>query len=214
VFGLRPPRDPPTALACRVGQDGIVDSERAAAMSNPGTSTGGCRVCTPCKRQRRDASSTQDEIDVSTVLFRALGEVGYDGWDACTLANAACTCRALRDAISPAVIASRGLRCLRANVRLKACKALGQLGEHARPHLAALAARLKDTSARVRAAACRALGALGERATPHLEALAACLKDEDTEVRVAACRALGALGKHATPQLEALAACLKDEGFL
>ena len=183
-------------------------------MSNPGTSTGGCRVCTPCKRQRRDASSTQDEIDVSTVLFRALGEVGYDGWDACTLANAACTCRALRDAISPAVIASRGLRCLRANVRLKACKALGQLGEHARPHLAALAARLKDVSAVVREAACRALVALGKHATPHMAALAACLHDEDTKVCVAACRALGALGKHATPHLAALAACLHDEGFL
>ena len=70
-------------------------------------------------------------------------------------------------------------------------EALGALGEHAKEHVGAIAARLEHDSWYVREAAAQALGALGEHAKEHAGDMAAWLAEQqDVDVRQAAVEAL------------------------
>ena len=99
--------------------------------------------------------------------------------------------------------------------RVSAARALGNLGEAAKPYLKDLLDILKDeqdyTDPRISAA--QALGNLGQAAQPYVKDLADILKDDKVHpnARVSAAQALGNLGEAAKPYVKDLLDILKDE---
>ena len=93
-----------------------------------------------------------------------------------------------------------------ADVRRKAARGLGQLGEAAAPALPTLVAVAEDEESSVRQAACRALGEIGVADAEAIAALLASLDDSELSVRLAAAFALLKLdpaGKAYVPVLTA-----------
>ena len=103
-------------------------------------------------------------------------------------------------------------------MRQAAARALGALGEHAAPHVGAIAARLEDDYEDMRYAAVQALIALGEHAAaPHAGAIVASIVQTlegvfccDEEVEDVA-ETLRSLGEHGGPQVGAIAALLEHD---
>ena len=101
------------------------------------------------------------------------------------------------------------------NVRYGAAKALGNLGEVAKPYVKDIADILKDKSVDsfVRQGAAYALGNLGEAAKPYVKDILDFLKDKsvDKYVRYGAAEALGNLGEVAKPYVKDILDILKDK---
>lgn len=85
--------------------------------------------------------------------------------------------------------------------RYVALLALAEFTEEAKPHVAAIEARLADAAASVRWAALETLGRLNEAAAPSARAIVDRFDDGDEGVRRAAARAAGRLGMPAADLL-------------
>jgi HEAT repeat protein len=101
------------------------------------------------------------------------------------------------------------------NVRGSAAKALGNLGDAAKPYVEDILAIVKDEKidSSVRHSAASALRNLGDVAKPYVQHILAIVKDEkvDSYVRYHAVKAVGNLRDAAKPYVKDIAALLKDE---
>ncbi|MBD2141528.1 HEAT repeat domain-containing protein [Anabaena sp. FACHB-1250] len=101
------------------------------------------------------------------------------------------------------------------DVRGSAAKALGNLGEAAKPYVKDILDIFKDKSvdSDVRYGAAYALGNLGEAAKPYVKDILDILKDKsvDYNVRGSAAKALGNLGEAAKPYVKDILDILKDK---
>lgn len=88
-----------------------------------------------------------------------------------------------------------------AEERVRAARALGQLGPAAAPAVETLVTALQDVSPEVQVAAADALGAIGKKAVPHLLAVLAV---DDVDCITLAARALAIMGPAAREALPAL----------
>src|SRR5262249_29905417 len=79
------------------------------------------------------------------------------------------------------------------NVRVRAAKALGEIGPAAAPAIPDLAELLRDEDVSVRLAAVTALGEIGPAAKEAVPILIEALQDADAEISAAAVTALGQL---------------------
>lgn len=92
-----------------------------------------------------------------------------------------------------------------ADVRMGACKILGQFGEHSSPFVEQLGNLLQDEVPAVRSAALEALGVLSQADNVDaLIVLGSCLKHKEFKYRLATCLILKALGIKATPHADLL----------
>lgn len=92
-----------------------------------------------------------------------------------------------------------------ADVRMGACKILGQFGEHSSPFVEQMGNLLQDEVPAVRSAALEALGVLSQADNVDaLIVLGSCLKHKEYKYRLATCLILKALGIKATPHADLL----------
>ena len=103
------------------------------------------------------------------------------------------------------------LRSRRANIRIEAASALGDIGPAAASAVPALSNALEDEEWIVRSAAAMSLGGIGPPAKSAVSALTNALEDEDEDVREEAASALGKIGPAAAAAVPALTNALRDE---
>ena len=120
----------------------------------------------------------------------------------------------------PEDVAQKAARLLKdksvsSDVRDSAARALGNLGDAAKPHLKEIFNLIKDESvdSYVRGSAARALGNLGDVAKPHVQDIVDILKDESVnlEVRANAAYALVNMGDAKKPYLQDILYLIKDK---
>ena len=95
-------------------------------------------------------------------------------------------------------------------VRWRAARALGELGNSSETIVSTLLAQLQNKNSEVRWKATRALGELGNSSETVLKSLLARLEDNDSELRCSAARVLGNLRNSSETVVSALLARLQD----
>ncbi len=97
------------------------------------------------------------------------------------------------------------------SARAAVARALRDMGEPARPAIAALRMLLQDESQIVQVDAAAALGALEGRVDETLPFLVTVVRTGNTEAKAEAMVVLGELGPQAAPAVGAITACLSDQ---